>query len=98
MKIKDFDISDFHELEIARSKVDIFDFIQEYVKIEDRDAVGENGIVIPFNLWDCQREVLRKFLTDRLTQVLKANQLGLTWLILTYATWRLLFNPVRPQR
>jgi hypothetical protein len=71
----------------------IFYWVGRYVKIEDRDAVGDEGIVIPFKLWEAQNNVLSKFLTDRLVQVLKANQLGLTWLILAYATWRLLFNP-----
>lgn len=64
-------------------------FIEEFVKIEDRDV---KGIVIPFTLWDGQRNALKQFLVSRHAQVLKANQLGLTWLILSYATWKLFFN------
>jgi hypothetical protein len=80
---------DIHAIEIARCKFDCEYFIEEYVKIEDRDT---EGIVIPFHLWQRQKEVLENFLFKRLIQVLKANQLGLTWLIISYATWGLYYN------
>jgi len=69
-------------------------FIQKYVKIEDRDAV-ESGeeLAIPFAMWDGQKHALQTFLTERLTVVLKARQLGLTWLALAYTAWRILFFP-----
>jgi hypothetical protein len=92
MDINKLTIHDFHNLEndLCRSGVEYF--VENYVKIEDRDATGEDGIVIPFNLWDRQKEILRGFLSNRLTQILKANQLGLTWLILSFAVWRLIYN------
>ncbi|MFA5715097.1 MAG: hypothetical protein WC998_05130 [Candidatus Paceibacterota bacterium] len=81
---------DIHAIEIARCKFDCEYFIEEYVKIEDRDAPE---IAIKFSLWDRQKQVLKKILSKRLLQILKARQLGLTWMALAYAVWGLLHKP-----
>lgn len=47
---------------------------------------------IPFHLWDAQAEVLYKLRDNRLTIILKARQLGQTWLVLAYALWLMLFR------
>jgi hypothetical protein len=65
-------------------------FIERWVKIEDRDAPG---LVVPFSLWPAQRDALQAFLDHRLVIVLKARQLGLSWLALAYAVWRMVFTP-----
>lgn len=83
-------IEDFHAVEKERSRRDCSYFIGEYVKIEDRD--NKDSVVIPFRLWDRQKHVLLTFLTERLIQVLKARQLGLTWLALAYAAWSMIFK------
>lgn len=67
--------------EIIRSSPEIF--IENFVKIEDVDT----GEPLPFKLWPKQKEVLDVFHNNRLTIVLKARQLGLTWLALAYALW-----------
>jgi hypothetical protein len=64
-------------------------FIERHVKIEDLDTPG---IVMPFTLWPGQVRALAAFLLHRLVLVLKARQLGLTWLALAYAAWRLVFT------
>lgn len=66
------------------------DFLQEAIKIEDRDVAG---LAIPFVLWPAQTNVVSTFLTDRLIIILKARQLGLSWLALAYGVWRIIFNP-----
>lgn len=69
-------------------------FITRYVRIQDKDAVTSRGdLVIPFAMWPAQVEALRVFLTERLVIALKARQLGLSWLALAYAVWRMLFFP-----
>jgi len=65
-------------------------FISWYVFIEDKD---HPDIAVPFDMWEGQQSTLEKFLTDRLIIVLKARQLGLTWLALAYAVWQMLVNP-----
>lgn len=65
-------------------------YVQELVRIEDRDAAG---LVVPFELWPAQAEALQAFINNRFIVVLKARQLGLTWLALAYASWLLVFRP-----
>lgn len=50
------------------------------------------GPPIPFRLWDFQREVLDDFETHQQVIVLKARQLGLSWLALAYALWLVTCN------
>lgn len=48
---------------------------------------------IPFRLWPAQVSTLRTILHSRLLLVLKARQLGLSWLVLCFALWEMLFRP-----
>lgn len=48
---------------------------------------------IPFALWPAQAEVLDTLQAERLTILLKARQLGFSWLVLCYALWLMLFHP-----
>lgn len=48
---------------------------------------------IRFSLWSAQMDVCDALLTGRHLIVLKARQLGLTWLCLGYALWLMLFRP-----
>jgi len=52
------------------------------------------GEWIPFQLWPEQRDTVRALAENRLTIILKARQLGLTWLCLAYALWRMIFHPI----
>jgi len=65
------------------------DFIEKFVKIEDRDSPD---LAVPFLLWPGQIKALDSFTNNRLNIVLKARQLGLTWLALAYAIWHMIFN------
>lgn len=62
-------------------------FIEHYVHIEDKDAPG---IVIPFRLWDGQRRAVTSMAAHRFNIVLKARQLGISWLVLAMAAHMLL--------
>lgn len=64
-------------------------FVRRFVCIEDPDT----GMPAPFDLWPMQEQALRTFLTARLVVVLKARQLGLSWLALAYALTRMLTRP-----
>lgn len=54
-------------------------FVENYGHIEDHDA---EELIQPFTLWDGQRKALRVFASERRVVVLKARQLGFTWLAL----------------
>jgi len=75
-------------------------FVTQYVRIEDRDEATaesnedrDDGIAVPFSLWPGQLVVLGSFLIERLIILLKARQLGLSWLALAYAAWRIVHFP-----
>ena len=65
-------------------------FIEKFVKIEDRDAIE---LAVPFTLWPKQVDALKSIMENRLNIVLKARQLGLTWLALAYALWHMVHQP-----
>lgn len=48
---------------------------------------------IPFDLWPAQAWGLRQLGLRRLSVVLKARQLGMTWLVLAWCLWLMLFRP-----
>jgi hypothetical protein len=67
-------------------------FIENYVSIEDPSPEG--GQWIPFRLWSDQAAALKTLCENDLTIILKARQLGLTWLVLAYFLWLMLFRPM----
>lgn len=79
-----------HQLsEIWRCYSDCGYFINEYCYISDSVDRGW----IRFRLWDGQQRALGVLGVSRKLVILKARQLGLTWLCLGYALWLCLFRP-----
>jgi len=78
---------------------DVCYFTETYVQIfnaHSKSGAGSGaatGAWIPFRLWPAQRQVLRDFVVHPYTIVLKARQLGMSWLTLSYALWLMLFHP-----
>lgn len=64
-------------------------FAHSYCQIFDSEEKGW----IPFELWPAQAKTLKTIQNERLTIILKARQLGLTWLCLSYALWQMIFHP-----
>jgi hypothetical protein len=64
-------------------------FIRDYCWIEHTTT----GSWIPFRLWDNQIIAVKALQRHRQVVILKARQLGLTWLVICYALHRLLFDP-----
>ncbi len=64
-------------------------FLNNYGYIYDATL----GDWVPFSLWPAQMEALDAIVENRLSIILKARQLGLTWLCLGYALWLMLFHP-----
>jgi hypothetical protein len=48
---------------------------------------------IPFRMWPAQRKALSDIQANQYVIMLKARQLGMTWLCLTYALWVMIFHP-----
>ena len=66
-------------------------FVDTYVWIEDKIT----NQAIPFKLWPCQVRILPKILTALLLIILKARQLGLTWLVAAYCLWLAMTKPLQ---
>ena len=67
-------------------------WLETYGHIEDKDAAE---LIQPFNPWQEQVDTFKAFLTHKHNIVLKARQLGFTWLALHYAIWLMLTKPGR---
>ena len=80
-------IEQIREGELAYLRGDISYFIENYCKIEDKDA---REAVIPFRLWPEQKRALDSMHRHKFNIILKARQLGISWLVLCYALYTLM--------
>ena len=65
-------------------------FTEKYVRIYNATIRDW----IPFEMWPAQREALGQIMTSQYVIVLKARQLGMSWLCLSFALWLMLFRPI----
>lgn len=77
-------------IELGRCSGSPAHFIRTYCYIYDA-VVGE---WLPFEMWPMQREALRAINNSQQVVILKARQLGITWLVLCYMLWMALFRPI----
>ena len=63
-------------------------FVRDCVYIYD--ATGQDWV--RFDLWPAQAETLATMVASRKLVILKARQLGISWLSLSYALWLMLFQ------
>ncbi|MBP8125781.1 MAG: hypothetical protein KAZ26_24240 [Caldilineaceae bacterium] len=66
-----------------------FYFIKNYCWLFN----ATEGRWMPFELWPAQAWAINEMFLNRLVVVLKARQLGLSWLTLSFALWLMLFRP-----
>ncbi|MFV0515781.1 MAG: hypothetical protein ACK5MV_00075 [Aminipila sp.] len=71
-----------NEIDYICSDMPVEEFIDEYVYIESKD--DPRNPVIKFSLWPEQKRSLKEIIEHKLNIVLKARQMGFTWLILSY--------------
>lgn len=71
-------------------KKDIAYFIKNYCVIEDKSSAG---VIVPFELWEGQKKALLSIEAHKFNIVLKARQLGISWLVIAVAVHTLLFCP-----
>lgn len=78
--------NELRQYEIDYCRDHILYYIKTYTHIEDKDAPE---LIQPFDLWPAQEEVVESLMSHRLNILLKARQLGFTWLVLAIASWLL---------
>ncbi len=72
-------------------------FVNQYLYIYAANGLAEEGEAgtpdwVAFRLWQAQVEALEMMHMETRLVILKARQLGLSWLSLGYALWRLTFH------
>jgi len=86
-----------NELQQAREQINEYyrkepvEFIEEYVQIEQK-LDGGGVKVRPFILWEAQKQAVDSLLGNRKNVILKARQLGFSWLILAMSAWTMNVN------
>lgn len=85
-------LSEIRNAEIEYCRDHIVYFAEKYGHIEDRNSAE---IVVPFKLWKEQKEALVDMLNHKWTIILKARQLGISWLVLHYTVWLMLCHTGR---
>lgn len=81
----------FDPAEWDRCVADAAHFTNEHVQIDEPQ--GGDVTVVPFRLWPAQAQALLRLVAERLLIILKARQLGITWLCCAYALWLCIFKP-----
>ena len=71
------------EIEYCRNNPEYF--VDTYGHIEDKD--NAESIIQPFSMWQAQRDAFRSILENKFNVILKARQLGFTWLVLHIVAW-----------
>lgn len=74
---------------VDMAKDDICAFVENFCMIEDK----RSGEIVPFNLWREQKETLLSFEKYKKNVILKARQLGFSWLVLSYAAAKMIAKP-----
>ena len=66
-----------------------------HVRIQEPPSPGDpaSGGVIPFQPWPHLLELADALTSTRLLAVLKARQLGVTWLVASYLAWQAIYRP-----
>ncbi len=72
-------------------------FVNQYLRIYSANGTGPDGRPgtpdwVPFSLWPAQGHALSLMEKESRLVVLKARQLGLSWLSLAYGLWKLMFD------
>lgn len=67
-------------------------YIETYVRIEHK---GASPLIQPFKLWEGQKSAVESLYASPRNIILKARQLGFTWLVLAISSLKLLDRPGR---
>lgn len=78
---------EIREQEIEYCLNDLVYFVKTYGHIEDKDA---DELIQPFDMWEEQENALISIHNNKRNAILKARQLGFSWLVIHYCAYTLL--------
>lgn len=82
------------EDEIIRCTANPIYFIETYLTIFDQTQ-GLAGLLVPFKLFDFQKDLISTYLDNRLIVANKYRQAGISTTTCAYIAWYIMFNPNR---
>lgn len=82
---------DFQAIERTTCAISPGYFIDNYLQIDDPNQPGSDWF--PFKLWPAQRIAVKEIINNKKLIILKARQLGITWLVLAYCLHMMIFKP-----
>jgi len=80
------------QLETLKCMKDPIHFLTTYGHLIAKNEEGKQVGCLSFKLFDYQEEVLNFYLVERETIILKARQLGISWVTAGYALWMGMFH------
>lgn len=87
------DLTEFQQEEWCRCKFDFIHFLKRYAYIEIKDTSGTStGRMEKYKPWPAQEELAEDFMITKLHIILKARQLGISWLAGFFGLWRFNFH------
>lgn len=81
-------LQELRQKTLEKCRTDPVFYVSSFVKIENKDDPAQ--LIVPFKLWEGQKKALVEIANNRLNVILKARQLGITWLVLSEASRLLL--------
>src|ERR1700677_1750092 len=87
------DDDDRRATEYGKYAMDAAYFIDSCLVIDDAQGHGDGSGTTPFRLWPAQTAVAWSLMTEPRVVILKARQLGISWIACGYELWRALFQP-----
>jgi hypothetical protein len=85
--------SNQRSIDYAACSLGVDYFIHHFCFLDEPQ--GEDLTILPFHLWPAQRKLLARFQQHRQHIILKARQLGISWLVCAYVLWLCVFQPGR---
>jgi hypothetical protein len=82
------------EHEIVRCATNPIYFIETYLTIFDQTQ-GTAGLIVPFKLFDFQKELIRIYMNNRFVVANKYRQAGISTTTCAYIAWYIMFNANR---
>ena len=77
------EVSELRQIELDYCRDNVVYYVRTYCVYEDKDA---EELIQPFDMWDMQEKALLSIHENRLNIILKARQLGFSWLVISYAS------------
>lgn len=82
------------EQEIVRCAMNPIYFIENYLTIFDQTQ-GVAGLIVPFKLFDFQKDLIETYRDNRFVVANKYRQAGISTTTCAYIAWYIMFNPNR---